>query len=516
MSRPEEYGSGGGLWQPSWLLWVAVIVLGLCALTSLAEPVSGLFRYVPRDYNEGWNAYWSQVVLAGGQLYPPADSAIANNYPPLFFYVVAPLGRLMGDQIFAGRLIDVLSLFAMAVNVYAWLTITRSPRIVGAFGALLLLAAFVRYSPEYSVMDDPQLLAHATMLTASTLLWRADFSRRALIGAVVLMILAGLIKHLLLALPIATTLWIAAYRRDRLASWILAGGVGIAVALTVLYLAYGPPFFQGLMSGRTYSRYLAISRSRHALVNFLPVIAMAVPALWSLAPSCPWPGLRRRTVFVLMYFLVASLIGCAAAGGASIDRNVFFDVLIAACLGAALGLQSLSLIAQKAGVQQSRRTPALVALVLAGFLAFQALLRLPADIATIRALPSNEGQALSDVRLIRELGHGAVACETLALCYWAGSPFRVDFFNYGQKLALHRLPPSSCEHVFAESDLRLIQTEPSARSAELSGSLPADCNRIIRDHFVAVRTSFDGLFLLRKSRAAGAPTRATAAFASPR
>ena len=513
MSRPEDYGSGAALWKPPWLLWLAVIVLALCALAFLAEPLSGLFRYVPRDYNEGWNAYWSDVVLAGGQLYPAADSAIANNYPPLFFYVVAPLGRLMGDNIFAGRLIDVLSLLVMAANVYLWLTITRSPRVVGAFGALLLLAAFVRYSPEYSVMDDPQLLAHATMLTASTLLWRADFSPRAIIAAVILMIIAGLIKHLILPLPLATTLWIAVYRREKLATWITAGVVCTAVALALLWLLYGPQFFQGLLAARTYSRYLLLKSTYHAVIDFLPVVALAAPALWALTPSCPWPSLRRRTVFVLLYFGIAALIGCSAAGGSGVDRNAFFDVLIAACLGAALGLQCLSLIAQRAGVPESRRAPAIVALVLAGFFAFQALQRLPAEIATIRQLPSQEAQALSDVRLIREFGRGAAACETLSLCYWAGSPFRVDFFNYGQKLALKRLPPSSCERIFAEGDLKLIQTEPAARSGELSGRLPAECNRIIRDHYAPVRTSFDGLFLLRKSRAA-APT--SAAFSSPR
>jgi len=29
---------------------------------------------------------------------------------------------------------------------------------------------------------------------------------------------------------------------------------------------------------------------------------------------------------------------------------------------------------------------------------------------------------------------GPVACETLAICYWAHKPMEIDFFNYGQKL----------------------------------------------------------------------------------
>ncbi len=41
---------------------------------------------------------------------------------------------------------------------------------------------------------------------------------------------------------------------------------------------------------------------------------------------------------------------------------------------------------------------------------------------------------------IRRLGGGTAACEELSLCYWAGSAFKVDFFNYGQKLATSALP----------------------------------------------------------------------------
>jgi hypothetical protein len=29
---------------------------------------------------------------------------------------------------------------------------------------------------------------------------------------------------------------------------------------------------------------------------------------------------------------------------------------------------------------------------------------------------------------------GRVACDMLSVCYWAGKPFELDFFNYGQKL----------------------------------------------------------------------------------
>jgi hypothetical protein len=39
----------------------------------------------------------------------------------------------------------------------------------------------------------------------------------------------------------------------------------------------------------------------------------------------------------------------------------------------------------------------------------------------------------SDIRYLAGLD-GPAMCETLALCYWAGKDFEVDFFNLGQKL----------------------------------------------------------------------------------
>src|SRR5277367_3164070 len=51
----------------------------------------------PINYNEGCNAYFVSAVLAGGPLYFPPDALTTNNYPPLSFYLLAPLASLLGD-----------------------------------------------------------------------------------------------------------------------------------------------------------------------------------------------------------------------------------------------------------------------------------------------------------------------------------------------------------------------------------------------------------------------------------
>src|ERR1035437_3631768 len=94
----------------SYLLYAAVLLLVGAAFAGMIEPISSIFRYVPRDYNEGWNAYWSDIAWSGGKLYPPVNSEVSNNYPPFSFYAVGALGHVIGDNIFAGRLLATLSL----------------------------------------------------------------------------------------------------------------------------------------------------------------------------------------------------------------------------------------------------------------------------------------------------------------------------------------------------------------------------------------------------------------------
>src|SRR5437868_11040222 len=67
------------------LLWG---VLALLTLTLLARNVLAIPVLAPLDPNEGWNAAHALALLAGHGLYPPPQSLMVNNYPPLSFYLV--------------------------------------------------------------------------------------------------------------------------------------------------------------------------------------------------------------------------------------------------------------------------------------------------------------------------------------------------------------------------------------------------------------------------------------------
>jgi hypothetical protein len=491
------------------LFWLAVGLLTAAWLEAFIAPTFTLFRQIPNGYNEGWNAYWAYTAWHGGQLYPPLDGPISNNYPPLSFYVAGALGHLLGDDIFAGRLLALVSLMVIAVSLGLWLRASGSSRSGALFGATLFLAAFVHFAPSYIGSDDPQLMAHALMVTGATVLWRHDFSRRAVLAGSLLMVLGGLIKHLLIPLPLAATVWIAAYRRQRLAGWLLVSVTAIAIAIALIWLSFGAVFFHDMASSRLYSRLLMEAGARYVWQGFGVLLILGLGALLPYVSRLSTKSLRERCAFCLIYLLFAGAIGILAAGGKGVYKNAFFDLLIADVIAVATAVEFVR--TRPVSANQPAVYPAaigLCAVICGGFFALQGVARWPSELRTIQQADANEAETIRVIQTIRALGHGAAACEQLSLCYWAGSDFKVDFFNYGQKLATKALPASDCERVFSPHSVPLIQAESPAGDPRLSTRLPPDCNATIARTYSPVARYSYGTLLRPASEAAGRDCRA--------
>ena len=466
------------------LLWVAIAGLAAVWISAAAGPSYALFRCIPNGYNEGWNAYWAGVAWQGDPLYPAIDSPISNNYPPLSFYIVGGLGRLIGDNIFAGRLLALLSLIAIAGTVFVWLRINQVSRGVSAFGAMLFLAGFAAYAPAYIAMNDPQLLGHAFMMMSVVVLWRSDFSSRGVVVAVLLMVLAGTVKHLLIATPVAVTVWIALYRRQVLLRWLVTSVSVLAVAVAALYVTQSALFFHDMASSRLYSRLLVQTGIRRVWDGFGFLLILSSTAAL---------GFRERAAFVLIYLVLAAGIGALAAGGKGVDRNAFFELLIAASLAVAIGVEHIrtrpaDLGRPSTGYQPAARpTPrwfyptlgSVIAAVCCAVFGVMAASQWPARWQLLQRTDSREAASRRVIDDIRRLGGGTAACEELSLCYWAGSAFKVDFFNYGQKLATSALPAADCGETFSAQSISLVQVNSPQGEPRLSFRLPDSCNATI-------------------------------------
>jgi len=258
------------------------------------------------------------------------------------------------------------------------------------------------------------------------------------------------------------------------------------VSALLVWWLYGPAFFESLRSAREYSVHQAIKESRKALQCFAPLIALSLLLL-------PRAFRSERNEFALVYLLTAALVALGASGGIGVDINVFFDLMIAACLCAALAVEWLW-PRRLPGALRSVECGPVLTLLLGAYLGAYAASLMPKVVDELRGVDALEKQTLSDVRLIAERGGGRAACETPELCYWANSRFTFDFFNFGQRLKVGREPLTECLSLFDGNRLPLLQLDPN-KKGQGSSQLPEACNSAIRQNYRPISTSVLGVVL---------------------
>ncbi|HWA92678.1 MAG TPA: hypothetical protein VG889_21780 [Rhizomicrobium sp.] len=367
------------------------IMLAAACLFGLVRAASLTFLHVPLDPNEGWNAYHAVAAMTGAPLYP--DGMFTNNYPPLSFYVAGLFG---GDRIVAGRIVALLSLLAVAGGIVLAARRMGTSTTDAVFAALWFLGGMLVFT-DYVAMDDPQLLGHAVQIAGLLLLLRGN-----VVAAALAMAAALFVKHNLVALPLASLLWLALTDR-RSALRFAATGIAAGVAGLLLFdLVYGKSLLGVLRSPRLYTFGAGVE----------PWLAWGGTAMLATAAL----GLVDRS-FAAVYALVAVLLGAFFSGGAGVDMNAWFDAAIACALGAALALEGLP------GRAWHRYALAAVLIV-----------PLAAGVALHDDWPGRDDAADADIAFL-ESHDGPALCEMLSLCYWAGKPATVDVFNLGQAYA---------------------------------------------------------------------------------
>src|SRR5436853_5039426 len=117
----------------------SILIWSLAALAALflVWPVWRAFLRMEIWGNEGWNAYHADQAMRGvAQLYPPPDGLVANNYPPLSYYLIGWLGRLFGDPLYVGRALSLIATFGIGAAAAALV------RQFGGSRPACLIAAF--------------------------------------------------------------------------------------------------------------------------------------------------------------------------------------------------------------------------------------------------------------------------------------------------------------------------------------------------------------------------------------
>jgi hypothetical protein len=465
---------------------LATLVLVVVVAIWLVLPLAWLFAQAPRSYSEGWNALVAQRAFGDLPLYPQDQTLHTNNYPPLSFYLVGGLGALIGDGIVAGRLISLAALLAVVLEIALAVRLLGGGRWPAAFAGLLSAAGAMGLDHHPVGGNEPHLLAHAVMLAGLVLLLRKPGSGRHVALAALLMVAGGLVKHNLLGLPLAVTVWLLLNDRRALAVWLLAAAAAVAAALAALALAYGPAVFDNLLGARTWSFSRLRRMSRQALGNLqIPLAAsLFLVALRPRAPGAQLVGLYLGSALLVAIFLV---------GGAGTGANLFFEPMIAACLAAGLLLEQIGGWLRPGLVRPASARAALAAVLILGV-----GIHLPSDPIRILlgASPVRKAEAETRADLAFLAGiEGRVMCETLALCYWAGKGLEVDSFNARQGFLARGRDERVLLDLLTGGTLAAVQLTDADPGRDDERISAAFMDTLLR-HYLLARVSGNGLFFV--------------------
>ena len=402
------------------MAWLLAPLAAVCLLT-LVRTFLTIVRRIPLNFNEGWNAYHTADLVAGRPLYPELTGAFFNNYPPLSFYVVAPIGRALGDQMLAGRLLAFVSLVAWIALVIVCARRLRCSWTSAVFGGLVVAVSMFVFSSFHVGVNDPQIFGHALQMLGVVLMLRDRRTTMSLAVSAVLLAAGVFVKSNLIALPIAVVVWL--WLDDRSSAWrvmtfgTIAGVAGVAACLAM----FGSPFAAHVLSPRAYLP------AKAALMSWQWCRRMILPlaaVVWLARRSPDDRGAR----FVVICATASVVVGLLFAGGEGVFWNTMFDADCALALAAAIAFD---------------RTSNRVA-VAAAFLAVPALV--VATSATLHWLSprfwfdprwSEAASAAADVDFVRRHA-GPALCEDMVLCYWADKPVEVDVFNTRQRARRER------------------------------------------------------------------------------
>ena len=379
------------------------------------------------DPNEAWNA-WQSKSLA--QLYPAADALTVNNYPPLYFYLLHACASLGAEEIYAGRVISIFASLALTFLVYRAILLLGGGRLAAGIGAIWFLATLAGAYTGYVDMNDPHLLGLAVMGTGFTWFIARSNKGEAAEPAILVMVLAGFIKHSLIAIPASAFVWLALDRPREAARATAFGAAACAAGLLVCRVIYGGAFFEQLMLPRAVG-----------WKNVHLALAYAAPLLGAAAICIAWLVYDRRSrlaqkIAVLLAFTFAS--GFVQSLGDGLDVNAYFEFLFALAIG--IGMAFSKIQAWPASAPQAAGIRLAFAAVLLTALAFSSQGE-PYKFAFTREyrqdVRENVDAIRTETRRLKKMP-GSISCSVMLVCYWAGKPFVWDDFAMHERVATGR------------------------------------------------------------------------------
>jgi hypothetical protein len=442
--------------NPRYLSVIEWTLYGIAAW-SFAWPVYRAFLNVEIENNEGWNAYFADAVMGKMPLYPSANQLITNNYPPLSFYIVGLVGRLIGDPVLAGRLLSLISVVAIAVAIGLAVRRLGGSPMAARISAAFFVATMSRFFIFYVGMDEPQLLSEAVMIFGFLGFLRARSNDRGYLGPVFVMALAGFLKHNIIAMPLTVFLWLARHRRREAVKCFFVAAMTILTGIAICYALFGQNFFLNILSPRHYS----LNKSRYAFEDLEWVSVGLLACVYN-----DWARWRDGNVQLCSSLIAIALVSYyLQKGGAGVDINAQFDVVIGVAIGLGMAFTQISLWPIVRRLESEQAQAILLLAVCVRLLASKQLqpARLLFDTSFGNEIAMRERAMTDSVERVRRIPGDVTCGKYLLVSYRAGKPFVVDAFNAEQRILAGALPKDAITARVANGTLTLVDIDPRVR-----------------------------------------------------
>jgi hypothetical protein len=428
--------------------------LSLAAAYFLAWPIWRAQFFVEIWFTESWNAYWQDAAAAWLPIYPAPDGLIGNNYPPLSFYAVGMLGKLLHvDNLYVGRWLSLASLGAIAIEVFAAVRLLTGGKLGATLAALWYVAIMARNSTVYVGANDPQIAGLAIM--GAGLVW---FLQRTTLElspapALLLMVVAGFWKHNNVAIPLVALAWLYLNSSRYAHRAMLVSVEAVLVALAACVVVFGANFIPDMLAARQYGLANVLGQVGHLQWSAL---ALAIWAAWAVFDrSAP-------AKFTVLHIGLALLTCLTQWSGHGVFGNAEFDLILALAIGLGAAFNSIR--------TDRYRDVIVVALLLRLFLADRqetALLLLSPEFR--QSLYTSERNVQSEARSVASMP-GNVACFVKLVCRLADKPFAVDEFKTDEMIATGKVTPADIAGMLEEKGIR-FRPKIGPTGAEASASI---------------------------------------------
>jgi len=268
------------------------------------------------------------------------------------------------------------------------------------------------------------------------------------------MALAGFVKHNIIAMPLTAFLWLGLDRRREAVKCFCIAAIVIITGAAICYALFGRNFFLNILSPRHYSLKKVLRSFRDLEWVSVGLVACLYNA-WA----------RRRDVSVqLCSCFIAIALGSylLQKGGAGVDINAQFDLVIAIAIGLGLAFTQISLWPVARPFWPGQAQAILLFAVCARLLASKQLqpVRLVFDRSFRNDIAIRERAMTDSVERVRRIP-GDVLCPAL-VSYRAGKPFAVDAFNAKQRILAGALPKDAIAVRVAAGTLTIVEVDQRA------------------------------------------------------